>query len=178
MRILLLLIFCFLQQICYGYKIVKYSNKVTGYSYHILDDSTFKVYKNYVQNLISSKLSPRHTLLISEIILTDSYVSDSTDNAGICCFDGDSARILISIKDNNLDLTVFHEVCHAMKFTYDGSAWKEIEKQWKSCNKFVTDYAKTDIDEDFAEIGSYYFTGHYNAKNKKYDLFRYFIDRI
>lgn len=178
MRILLIMVFCLIQNTIYAYKFVKYSDNIVGYNYHIINDSSFNYYKKYIDKTISKKLSPRHTQLISEIIITDSYIISNDTDEGICYFQGDSIIVLISTQSYNLDKTIYHEMSHAMKFTFDGSAWLEIETQWKKCNRFVTEYAKKDIDEDFAEIGAYYLTGHYNPKNKKYDLFKYFIDRI
>lgn len=176
MRILLFILLVFLHENTFAYNIVKYSDKIIGHSYHIINDSEFNVYKKHIQKILPKKLSPRHTILIKEIIITDSYVDDTSE--GICCYDGDSVRLVISTKSIDFDLTIFHEVSHAMKFTYYGNIWTDIEKEWKKCNRFVTEYAKTNIDEDFAEVGSYYLTGHFNPKNEKYNLFKYFIKAI
>lgn len=177
MRTILILLILLLTQNLYAYRFSKYSNNIVGCTYHIMDDSSFNFYKNYLQNIISKKLSKEHTLFIDEIIITDSYIYDTSCNEGICFFN-DSNTIIISTQSVNIERTLFHEISHSMQDVYYKSAWKEIENQWRKCNKYITKYSTIDINEDFAEVGSYYLTGHYNPKNIKYKLFKHFFNRI
>jgi hypothetical protein len=175
MRIILTILLFFFAHKSYGYKISNYNHKICGFSYHIMDNSKLDSYSVYVRKIISKKLSSRQIALLKEIIITDSYIYDSIANDGVCIIQDSFTIIVSTISDFQLNL--FHELSHVMQFSYD-DVWKEIKKDWQKCKEYITNYAVTNIDEDFAEVGSYCLTGHYNPKNAKYELFKKFLNRI
>ena len=131
------------------------------------DKQIFSNLEKEYRNLISEKFSPKQTKTIKEIIISDSYAFDSGDGAnstGLCSTitynNVSTSYILIASKNDDHRFTLMHECCHALFHNNIQLFNSKYKDRWDALdNQYVSNYATTNIEEDFAETGATYLLG-------------------
>lgn len=124
------------------------------------DDGEFNEYAKKYDELLNRCFYPAQVKSIREIIISDCEAFGNGE-CGLCSTQSygheSYSSILIATKEREDERSLLHECCHTMYYDYLSIFNKDFKKRWLQYDDdFVTDYAKTDIVEDFAETGSYY----------------------
>src|SRR6266403_360830 len=192
LSIVLLLSVSFLYSIYYG---ISHSNnkQYTGLKYvessrriPIGDEMLMTDEKEY-KKLLSQKFTLNQIKAIEEIIISNSSEFDTGDGEstiGLCYTthhnSGKSvSTILIASKNHRHLRTLLHECCHALYFDNRKLFDSKYKDRWESLDyQFVSNYATTNIKEDFAETGAAYLSGEEYGKEcvEKIKLFKEFYN--
>jgi len=168
----------------FGFKFVKTSRIYNIGSDMVMSDSMFDVKKNQYQTLIDKTFKGIHLKGLREILIANAYAftndqcgCSGESETGECQSYGNSSYIIIAAMCKHDDKVLYHEICHSMQNRFRW-IFKKIKSEWKECNHYVSAYARTSIDEDFAETGSYYLAGDTVSENPKFVLFKRFFDEV
>lgn len=132
------------------------------------DEKEFGNYEKEYKKLIAQKFTPNQIKAIEEIVISNSSEFDTGDGEstiGLCYTtsyqNGRSAStILIAAKNRKHLRTLLHECCHALYFDHHKLFNEKYKDRWESLDyQFVSNYATTNIREDFAETGAAYLGG-------------------
>lgn len=99
------------------------------------------------------------------------YDDDGNRTTGMTYCDGNVAYIIIATRTKSVVIDVMHEMVHALQY-FNSDVFSEFEEEWSYYDTYVTEYASTDIDEDYAETGKYFLTGDTASHNPKYAIFK------
>jgi hypothetical protein len=126
----------------------------------IMNHVEFREYSKEYKYLLSETFSINQTKTIKEIVISDSegFNSDEygSNLGGLCLTIGGKSHILVASKNTNHEFILFHECCHALYEQRKVLFEAKYRNRWDSLTTFVSDYAKTNIEEDFAETGAYF----------------------
>ncbi len=128
------------------------------------DENEFNNYAHQYNDVLCKSFSLPQVKSIQEIIISDcSGFGDG--ECGLCSTTTSSSSrggtkvtssILIASRHPDHIRSLLHECCHALYFNNLDLFNREFKDRWNNCSGFVTDYAGTNIEEDFAETGSFY----------------------
>lgn len=144
-------------------------------------DGSFDEYEHYREILsgyLYSKFSPNQLKSVSSISLIGwEQLEDNV--AGVTHISGYGNASAIDIAaysgDYYIETVLYHEMFHALQARYQSWFKENLQVQWITIPDFVSDYAMTNIDEDFAETGAHFLKGDTLKPNKKFELIRRFI---
>ena len=142
----------------------------------ILDDSEFLKYKKRYNYYLNKYFTPNHLKGLKEIVIADAEMF-SDGSCGITQSIDEKSYIVIASRyeDNSV---IVHEALHAVQAYYLNLFNKKYKNRWLKCDEYVSEYAKTNIYEDFAETGTAYLIGDTLSKNKKFQIFSEFYNEI
>lgn len=151
------------------------------YNLFYTDDSCFKeffyfrenltnvIYKHFTLNQIKGINSIK--LINHFCILPDSFV------VGADWHFGKKSNIEIAVYCLNIQEVLFHEIFHSIYFKYY-KYFRKNKSKWLKINQFVSEYARKNIKEDFAETGSHYLKGDTLYKNEKFKIITKILKKI
>lgn len=134
----------------------------------ITDSAEFKFLRSHYRYLLASTFTAKQLSAITEITLADAegFLSDTTKCQGQCISKAGQSYILVAVYGEEPDKVMIHEACHAL-FSNRQDVWKTIQTKWMACNAYVSDYAKKNVAEDFAETGAFLLTKGYMERCDK-----------
>ncbi len=142
----------------------------------IQDSSEFNSYKKEYNLILNRLFKPKHLKGIKEIVITDSEAFGDGE-IGLTESFNEISYIIIAAKSNDR-YCIVHEAIHAMHIYYLDLFNKQFKNEWLKHKQYVSEYAKTNIDEDIAETGTAYLTGDTLKYNPKFKLFKQFYNQI
>jgi len=158
------------------YVFAKNSNVNTITEDMILDDSEFLKYRKRYNYYLNKYFTTNHLKGLKEIVIADAEMF-SDGSCGITeSIDGKSFIIIASKYEDNT--VIVHEALHAVHAYHIELFDTKYKNKWLKCNDYVSDYAKTNVYEDFAETGTKYLFGDTLIKNKKFQFFSDFYNEI
>lgn len=150
----------------------------------VMDDSNFKIKSAHYAKLINKIFTPHQLKGLREILIMNCAEFDANDTheLGECVYDNEDCYVMLAgyayKSDVMLNEVLFHELCHVMQNSYMDE-FNKIKDEWiKYDELYVSNYAETDIDEDFAETGAHYLLGQSHSNNPKFKLFEKFFNSI
>ena len=147
----------------------------------ITDSVEFLTIAKHYLYLMNTKFTEHQLKGLKTLVISDSESfgerGEYDSASGLYNMDNKASHILIAAYSDDNDRVLYHELCHVMYFDYYDEFLK-IKKEWLKSNIYVTEYATTDIDEDFAETGSFYLCGEIDEDNPKFKLFEEFFNNI
>lgn len=153
----------------FQYKFLKNSNIIPIVDEIVLNDQEFKEYKKEYNYYLNKYFTSNQLKGIKEIVIADAEMFDD-GSSGITESINQNSYILMACKAND-STVIIHEACHAFHAYYIGVFDRLYKDKWLKCNKYVSEYAKTNIYEDFAETGTAYLLGDTLTYNPKFKLF-------
>jgi hypothetical protein len=152
-----------------GIKFVQESDAFNIIDQSKLTDEEFKKYESVYKDVINKNFTSNQTRSIVEIIFSDSenfFVTSlgKSEFTGICLTKYLPTRsyIVIAVRNEYHIHSLVHECCHALYHKNKSLFNKKYKKRWQSINGYVSEYAKTNIEEDFAETGATYLLSYHN----------------
>lgn len=145
-------------------KYLKNSNNLTIADDMVMtDQKEFDDFSHIYNDAISQRFSLSQINSIKEIVISDCEEFGEGE-CGLCRTSKTysssktytSSYILIATRKRDNIRNLLHECCHALYYDNIELFNKEFRDRWRNCTGFVSDYAETDIIEDFAETGSFY----------------------
>ncbi|TXG80431.1 MAG: hypothetical protein E6R13_08010 [Spirochaetes bacterium] len=141
-----------------------------------MNNQDFNMYKKEYNYYLNRYFTHNQLKGLEGIIIADAEMFED-GSAGVT--ESLNGISYITLAARNGDSTcIIHETCHAMQAKYIDVFNIYYKKRWEKCNKFVSDYAKTNIFEDFAETGTAYLIGDTSSNNPKFKIFAEFYNRI
>lgn len=153
----------------FQYTFLKNSNVVPVNDELVLNDSEFTKYKKQYNYYLNKYFSPKQLKGVKEIVIADAELFDD-GSVGITESINNNSYIIMASKAND-STVIIHEACHAFQAYYMDIFNTQYKSEWLKCKKYVSDYAKTNLYEDFAETGTAYLMGDTLKPNPKFKLF-------
>lgn len=142
----------------------------------VMNDNDFNMYKKEYNYLLNKYFTKNQLKGIQGIIIADAEMFTGKAIGITESINGDS-YITIAARSND-SMCIVHEACHAMMAKYIDVFNIFYKDKWVKSKKYVSDYAKSNIYEDFAETGTAYLTGDTLKFNPKFKLFEQFYNQI
>jgi len=144
------------------------------------DETDFNEFKKMYSGILAHTFTLNQTRTIQEIIISES-TSFGDGECGLCETETTNGKpksfILIASRYEDHVRSLLHECCHALYYDRLSLFNSKYRERWNNLDGFVTQYAATSIEEDFAETGSYYLSNGYAPKCKeKLKLFEEFYN--
>lgn len=160
----------------FQYSFLKNSNVVPISDEIVLNDLEFTKYKKEYNYYLNKYFSLKHLKGIKEIVIADAEMFDDK-SSGITESINGSSYIVMASKSGD-STCIVHEACHAFQAYYIDIFNMYYKDKWAKTKKYVSDYAKTNLYEDFAETGTAYLMGDTLVPNPKFKLFADFYNRV
>lgn len=111
------------------------------------------------------------TWLIFSLVTVLYIQCDLKDNT-VWRYDIQRNRIVVCQNYEEDNYTLFHEAYHWIRYTYLTEEEKEQRKQINSDKRYASKYARTDVEESFAETWRVYLQSKIRRYNKKVAFIR------
>ncbi len=162
-----------------GLKFVNHCDMIPIEESMVMDNNLeFNKYKSQYNSILKSKFKPEHLKYIKEILISkcETFADESGENIVGECTTTNNCSYIIYAAYGADEHTIIHEVCHSIHLINEELFNSKYKDKWLKINKYVSDYAETDIYEDFAETGAYYLANNIESNNPKFKLFKQFYD--
>jgi len=147
------------------------------------DTAEFNELARHYDMVINNVFAPAHLDGLKEIAILDAetFVDGEEEDErlrGICEWISGKSYVCIAGHCDENDYVLLHELCHSVMRRHERLFNRKYKKDWKSCDEYISKYAKKSLDEDFAETGAAYLYGKRDKDNIKFKLFERYFNEI
>jgi len=155
---------------------IKFNKKGTYYNINndmLISNKLFNLYKNEYVYIINKYFTKNHLNGLKEITISNSVSFNNGIRGQNLSINEDSYILMASLNNDNSIL--IHELLHTVQHNHIKLFNKKYKYKWLKINKYVSEYAMTNIYEDFAETGTKYLLHDTLIYNTKFKLFKKFF---
>jgi hypothetical protein len=142
----------------------EFTNGSEEYEDSEMPDDLYEDKVKQIKYLLSNKFSSNQLGYIHQIHLIN-WDDLNDDCLGITSYDGETNEIYLPIDNNKYCESLLHEVWHCI-MNKNEKLFSKYQLQWLGINRYVSDYAATDVDEDLAETGMVFSLGRKSTNPK------------